>query len=119
MRADGDDGTGPICPACSRRIPWNQVSFGPVFQCSSCGEELAVPRAYRVGISVIGGALALLCAYVIGTRDIAFLIAFMVAYLPLTWIVLMVAARLAPPALDLGSPFSIFRGKVEGHDRED
>ena len=41
-------------------------------------------------------------AYATGARDLIFLLVWFLAYLPLVWVVLLIATRYFPPTLNLG-----------------
>jgi hypothetical protein len=92
----------PACPACSKQVPWPEVSFGPPFDCPHCGTELLVALSYRTALSVCSLALSLVIVYFLGAHDLLFLLGVLLAFFPLMMGMVIVAKALLPPRLHLG-----------------
>lgn len=89
-----------MCPLCSSPMSWYSVRWGRAFLCPSCEGKIQVPPRYETTLGILALVLNAYLVYALGTRGVWMVISFAALYLPLNWVVLVVAAILLPPGLE-------------------
>ena len=78
------------------------MRFGHVFACPACGENLFVPSTYRKRVRWATLTILTVSAYVLGARDVSWLIIVILGYLPSFFVVGNIMKRKFPPPLLVG-----------------
>jgi hypothetical protein len=92
------------CPRCSGEVPNERIGLGVGFACGSCGAHLRISHVYRVSVILLSFCAFFAFSLAIGLKGIVLFFAATYGWIPLYFVVALVAKRIVSPKIILAKP---------------
>jgi hypothetical protein len=93
----------PRCPLCGEHFEVKYVDFQLPFRCPSCKGYLRVPHSYSRLWSCAALLISAVLCFALGARDVVLLVATLLTWIPVLFVLVFWTRHFAPPTLKAGS----------------
>jgi uncharacterized paraquat-inducible protein A len=90
----------PICPKCESPIEYKHVDFKNPFGCPVCQTELRIPHSYSVRLALSSVLLTALLFFALGFRSYKFVVAVLLLWFPVHFLLFGIVRHLIPPRVE-------------------
>src|SRR5580700_5705045 len=95
------------CPSCRVMIRRQEISLDTPFKCPSCRLNLSVSAFYSHRFYVVSWLLTAVVSYALGARGCAFVLAGLVGFSPIFFLLILLGKFFDPPQLKVSDDYSL------------